>query len=187
MPFVENVTSRGQQVFGRFEPHADTRKFRSKFVMVEGDDDGRYGNLRDITTGGEQIGTGRSGKRLVYTEFKGEDGKPHDINYNGKRLREVVVPIEEARQKERMEANESTENNQDFLDRNELRNRLTDGGYSSVQGNLETTLAESPSIQADPEAGEAVKKSVRGWTPEQRAKITAAKAAKKAATTQTTT
>lgn len=150
MPIIEHVQPRGQQSLGRFKPKANPQEYRSHWAAVEGDNDGRWGNVRDLSSVGLPIGsTGRS--NLVFTEFRDENGKPNETVYNGVKLREMVVPIAEARDKERREALESTENCSDFLNKEDMRERTGENGLLTMRGELSTSEATGISHQADPE------------------------------------
>ena len=180
MPIVENITTRGQQEYGRiFKPRADSRRFRSHWAIVEGRDRGAFDDARDLQENGLPIGT--SGASLKFEPYRDSEGF-HDVSYAGMKLREFVVPIAEAQEKERREALESTENCKNFLDAEQMRERVGENGLLTMRGELSSSVQSGIPHQADPERGAPIKSSTQGWTPERRARQEATLAAKKAAT-----
>jgi hypothetical protein len=183
MPIVEQVTARTQAGTGAFKPKSDARTHRVHWGVVDGQNHGAYMPLGDLTSTGVAIGReGRS--HLVYEEYRGKDGRPNDIKYGGLTLRECVVPIAEAQDKERREARESTEECRDFLDANDLRQRVGEGGLLNMRADLQIDIATAPERQTDPPISGPAPKIQVGWTPERRAaqgaRLAAARAAKAA-------
>lgn len=109
MPLIETDPSNPNAFgMGTFTPHADQTKYRSLWACVEGDNDGRWPSVRQAKEG---IPVGNDGrKRLPYDEFKGgEKGNAyHEITVGKVKLREMVVPIEDAVEKDRYEGMLST-------------------------------------------------------------------------------
>lgn len=184
MPIVENVAARNQQDYGRiFKPRADQSRFRSHFAVVEGTDTGAFDDGRDIQENGLRIG--KSGATLRFEPWKGPNGEVNKKSYGGRTIQEFVVPIEEAREKERREGKESSDELDAFLGRQNVHNRTTDSGLSGMEASLSTNLDMRTSPDVDVPVGPKAT-SVQGWTPERRARQMATIAAKKSQTQPTT-
>jgi hypothetical protein len=110
MPLIEtdaaNPTSFGM---GTFAPHADQTKFRSLWACVDGKNDGRWPSVRQAEEG---MPVGNNGRmRLPYKAHKGGEKNSafHDITFGEVKLREMVVPIEDAMEKDKYEGALSSE------------------------------------------------------------------------------
>lgn len=205
MPIIEEVTGRNQHGQGKFKARANPDNFRTHWGVVSGDNvPPGYESLSELVNTGVPIGH-RSG-RLKFEEFE-QGGKTNDIKIGGMTLRECVVPIKDAKEKERREALESAENADytKFTTREGI-NREQFGGQLSMRGEVTSELYRPPApssgggidpiLQSPVHSGfgteahqvpyqpalqaEPPKKTVvSGWTPERRARQMATIAAKK--------
>jgi hypothetical protein len=107
MPLIETDNASPEAFgMGTLAPHADQSKFRSFWACVEGENDGRWPSVREAQEGLRVGNDGR--KKLPYTQFERDKGKYHDVAYGKVKLREMIVPIEDAREKDRYEGMLST-------------------------------------------------------------------------------
>lgn len=135
MALATDSRPRSQQTYGRFKPQADLDKHSVVWAAVEGDTDGRWPTVDEITNTGLPVGT-QGREFLKYEEFKGKGNKPHDIKYAGVTLREMICPKDLADQKTAKEAMESTELCKTFLEAGDLKNRVDATGMLSLTSSL---------------------------------------------------
>jgi len=139
MALATDAKPRAQQAYGRFKPQADLSQKSVIWAAVDGDTDGRWPTVDELTNTGIPVGTmGR--EFLKYEEFKGKGGKTHDIKYAGVTLREMVCPKELADQKTAKEAAESTEVCRTFLEAGDLKNRMDASGMLSLRSELTESI-----------------------------------------------
>jgi len=78
---------------GSFIPQAPQKQFRSAFACVEGEKKLGWEDEQSMIQGR----TSQDGKaKLVYQQWKDDKGKVNEVKYQGMRLREFVVPVEDA-------------------------------------------------------------------------------------------
>jgi len=109
MPLIEtNAADPMTFGMGKTTPHADQTKFRSMWACVEGDNDGRWPSVREAQEG---IPVGNDGRyRLPFEPLRcGEKNSAyHDITVGRVKLREMIVPLQDAQDKDKYEGNLST-------------------------------------------------------------------------------
>lgn len=110
MPLIEtdaaNPTSFGM---GTLAPHADQTRYRSLWACVDGENDGRWPSVRQAEEGMPVGNNGR--KRLPYKAFKGgeKNSAYHEITYGKTKLREMIVDLADAEEKDKYEGSLSSE------------------------------------------------------------------------------
>lgn len=102
---VENVQTSNQTHLGKLTPRAPQERFSSAFAVRDGNCPTGWNTVDDMKHGvsfGE-----RMEKRLVFHEHV-EDGKPHDVEFNGLKLREMRVERAYVDRKDKLEGDIST-------------------------------------------------------------------------------
>lgn len=144
---ITDVTRRDQAPLGRFQPRSNMKTHGVIWAAVEGGSDERFPHVNDVQTNGVQVG--ETGTRLRYDEFKDEKGKPNDIVLaSGLRLREMNCPIEYVHQKEKMEAEVSTQRVKSYDRSVAAKQRPDDGG--NVRLTSETTHSQMRPAAPEP-------------------------------------
>lgn len=135
---IENP--RAASPMGSFKPHAPQDKFRSVFACVGGVKKSGWFDEHLVRQG---ITTQDGRAKIAFDEFKDEKNKAHTIRHDGMELREFVVPVEEALEKEKYDGLLSTGKVNTYLKARgtnateEMPIGLTTGGS---QTNLEQTI-----------------------------------------------
>lgn len=132
---VYDANARAQHGHGRYKPHADLSKHAVTWAVVDGDEGGGYMSAAELSNVGEPIGTEGKGF-LRYEEYKGKNGKPHDIKVGGRTLREMIAPREDAIEKNKLEARESVTRTKNFLDAQDLKSRMDATGTNWLSSEL---------------------------------------------------
>jgi len=193
---ISNATSRSQANYGRFQPRADQRQFGVIYASLDGGATG-FHHVEEVKTDGVPIG--HKGGALRYDEFRDANGNTHDITLpNGQKVREMVCPIADVREKERREAAESTEMVNNYEKIKGVADRISDDGRVHLSSQIiERTTAETftphdedtkqrLTVAFQQRATEAAPKG-GGWTPERRAAQSAKMAQRHAAKSQPAT
>lgn len=171
---ITHATPRAQSAYGSFTPKADQRRYRSAFAAVEGGSDRRFPPLGDIINEGLPVGT-KGTHSIRFDQFNGPDGKPHDVKLpGGLVVRECIVPIEDAFEKERLEGQESEAVVQSY-DRQQLsKDRPTAGGQVHFGSQILEDKLQTEHRQYNPEEIAALQKK-----EQDRARMAKARAARK--------
>lgn len=180
MPLVTNAEPRNQSSYGSFAPRADTRRFGVHFAAIGDGGDGRFPNIDALKTVG--IPVGDTNQSLTYEEYIGPDGKPHDITLpNGTKVREMITPIEDVLQKNRIEGELSEQKMAEYS-----KDRRSEDGRIHLSGEITERSLGRTMIPHDAETREQIEKASssapkRRGNPEGLAKARAAAAVKRAA------
>lgn len=104
---------------GEFAPHADQKKYRSIWGLVDGEGTG-FRTAHELQQG---IFSADGKLRLRLDEFKDASGKPHEIKHRKATLREFIVPIEVNNQWNAYERAQGEKKEADFKANHEAKMR----------------------------------------------------------------
>jgi hypothetical protein len=101
---VDNIHERSQTHLGKLTPRARQDRFTSTFAIREGNAPSGWNTIGDCENG---IPFGLNGEKSIrLQEYKDETtGKYNDVDYQGLKLREMVVERKWSDEKDRYEAN----------------------------------------------------------------------------------
>lgn len=120
---------------GSFTPHADQKAYRSAFGLISTtNSDGGFISGHSLQNG---IPTADGRRALKFTEFKGKDGKPNEVRFNGKVLREFICAAEDALAKDAYDAGLSNERLNGYVNPVNIKNSATTVGMQK-----ETAVSE---------------------------------------------
>jgi len=192
---ITNARPRNQASYGRFQPRADQKKYGVIYAALEGATG--FPHVNEVMDEGVPIG--HNSGALRYEPYKDGSGNYHDVTLpNGQKVREMICPIEDVREKERREGAESTEYVNNYEQQKGVKSRFSDDG----RVHLSSEITERSTAQTFTPHDEETKNRMTvamstpaaarsGWTPERRAAQTAslakARAAKQAKTQPATT
>lgn len=187
MPLVTNAEPRNQSSYGSFAPRANTKQFGVMFAAIGDGGDGRWPHIDHLQDVGIPVqGTNKS---LTYEEYKGPDGKPHDISLpNGTKIREMICPIEDVLEKNRLEGEFSERQMAEYS-----RNQTSEDGRVQMTGQVTeyskglTTIAHDRAIRERLEEQQSSGPAPKRGNPAGLAKAREAKAAKRANAAPATT
>ena len=144
MPLVTHAEPRSQSSYGTFAPRADTRQYGVVFAAIGDGGDGRFPNIDAVQNVGLQVGN--TNQYLRYEEYKGNDGKPHDITLpNGSKVREMIAPIKDIQEKEKIEGELSEKMISDYS-----KDRRSEDGRIHLAGQITENTRGRFNMQHDP-------------------------------------
>lgn len=142
---VENIHTQNQTHLGKLTPRAPQDRLSSAFAIRDGNCPTGWQTVDDMKHGvafGE-----RMEKRLQFREFKDGD-KPHDVEFNGLKLREMVTERQYIEQKDRIEGAVSTRKREAI----ENAKSSSENGMTRTAGSDVTIYRQDTPVEAMQEA-----------------------------------
>lgn len=136
---IDNITERSQTHLGKLTPRARQDQFTSTFAIREGNAPSGWNTIGDCKNG---IPFGlNSEKSIRLHEFKDKNGEHNDIEYQGLKLREMVVERQWTEQKDAYEANLSRRQTHAVE-----RQQTKQGQSVTLESKAETKIEAAPEV-----------------------------------------